>query len=128
MHPNFYKLNLHAFLITHFAFICEASANILKVGPNAPPRSLRVNDDVKCAYYDEGDGVDNDYNDDYDDNDDIDGVDNDDDDDYDDNDDIDDDDDDYPFLMCDFQVIKELLEKLPAAKDGKVLADKSILM
>ena len=30
--------------------------------------------------------------------------------------------------MCDFQVIKELLEKLPAAKDGKVLADNSFLM
>ena len=37
INPNSYKLNLHAFLITHFAFICEASANILKVGPNGPP-------------------------------------------------------------------------------------------
>merc|ERR1719230_2238181 len=31
-----------------------------------------------------------------------------------------------PYLMGEFEVIKELLEKVPAAKEGKVLADKMI--
>jgi hypothetical protein len=31
-----------------------------------------------------------------------------------------------PYLMGEFEVIKELLEKVPATKDGKVLADKMI--
>jgi len=40
MHPIFYKLNLHAYSITHFLFLCEPKNYISKgraISPPPPP-------------------------------------------------------------------------------------------